>query len=181
MALSEQEIVRRESLEKIKELGIDPYPAALFPVSHSTAAIKSTFNEGDEEQWKDVCLSGRIMMKRIMGKASFVELQDASGRMQLYLSRDDLCPGENKDLYNTVFKKLLDIGDFIGVKGFVFITKTGETTLHVEELTVLSKSLRPLPIRNSAIVCAMLTWLLIRMSAISLLPEARSSKAFAAQ
>ncbi len=148
MALSEQEIVRRESLQKIAELGIDAYPAALFPVTHSTAEIRESFKEGEEEKWKEVVLAGRLMMKRVMGKASFVELQDAAGRLQLYVMRDELCPGDDKTLYNTVFKKLLDIGDFIGVKGYVFTTRTGETTLHVEELTLLSKSLRPLPIRR---------------------------------
>ena len=109
MHLSEQEIVRRESLQKIKDLGINPYPADLYPVTNNTTEIRKGFKEGDEENWKSVCLAGRIMMKRIMGKASFVELQDSTGKLQLYMSRDELCPGEDKDLYNKVFKKLLDI------------------------------------------------------------------------
>jgi len=143
--LSEQEIIRRESLEKLRELGIDPYPAALYPVSHLATDIKSQYKDG-AEGFEEVCLAGRLMMRRIMGKASFAELLDSSGRIQLYVSRDDICPDDDKTMYNTVFKKLLDTGDFIGVKGFVFTTKVGETTLHVKELTVLSKSIKPLPI-----------------------------------
>ncbi|MBX2814908.1 MAG: lysine--tRNA ligase [Saprospiraceae bacterium] len=148
--LSEQELVRRQSLEQIRALGIDPYPAALFPISHRAHTIKDEFTDGSTA-FEEVCLAGRLMMRRIMGKASFAELQDSSGRIQLYVSRDDICSGEDKTLYNTVFKKLLDIGDFIGVKGFVFKTKVGETTIHVKELTLLSKSLRPLPIVKTKI------------------------------
>ncbi|MDX1666069.1 MAG: lysine--tRNA ligase [Saprospiraceae bacterium] len=143
--LSEQEMVRRENLKKIRDLGIDPFPPEGFEVTAQAADIKENFQEGSSD-YENVSLAGRLMMKRIMGKASFAELQDTSGRIQLYLNRDEICPGEDKTLYNTLFKKLLDIGDFIGVKGRVFLTRTGETTLHVEELTLLSKSLRPLPI-----------------------------------
>jgi lysyl-tRNA synthetase class 2 len=143
--LSEQEQIRRESLEEIKKLGIDPYPAAMYPVNVSAAEIVSGFRDG-ENNYPDVCLAGRIMTRRIMGNASFAELMDSSGRIQIYVRRDDLCPGENKTLYNTLFKKLLDIGDIIGVKGFVFRTQMGEITVHVKELTLLSKSLRPLPV-----------------------------------
>ncbi len=143
--LSEQEVIRRDNLAKIEELGINPYPSELYPVSHMAKAIKDSF-EGTEEEKIDVVVSGRLMMKRIMGKASFAELQDSSGRIQLYVSRDEICEGEDKTLYNTVFKKLLDIGDFIGVKGYIFKTKVGETSIHVSELTLLSKSLKPLPI-----------------------------------
>ncbi|HCQ30158.1 MAG TPA: lysine--tRNA ligase [Flavobacteriales bacterium] len=139
--LSEQEIVRRESLNKLRELGIEPYPAALFPVTHTTKKAKEEFEEG-----KEVVMAGRIMSRRIMGKASFAELMDSEGRMQIYVNRDEICPGEDKTLYNTVFKKLLDIGDFIGIKGTLFKTKVGEKSVKVKELTVLSKSLRPLPI-----------------------------------
>jgi lysyl-tRNA synthetase class 2 len=143
--LSEQEIIRRESLQKIKSAGIEPYPAALFPVSHLAQDIVANFEEGSSD-FKEVIVAGRIMSKRIMGKASFAELQDSSGRIQTYITRDDICTGDDKTLYNEVFKKNLDIGDFIGVKGFVFKTQMGETTIHVQELTVLSKALRPLPI-----------------------------------
>lgn len=149
MQLTEQEIVRRSNLDSIRELGFDPYPAALYPVTHQSAVIKAEFivdEEGNPQNFKEVCLAGRFMGKRVMGKASFAELQDASGRIQLYVSRDNIAPGEDKTLYNTVFKKLLDIGDYIGVKGYVFKTKVGETSIHVSELTLLSKSLRPLPI-----------------------------------
>jgi lysyl-tRNA synthetase class 2 len=128
----------------MRRLGIDPYPAALYPVDAYTDGIKASFD--DNAPQRDVCVAGRIMSRRIMGKASFIELQDAKGRIQVYISRDDLCPGEDKDLYNVVFKKLLDIGDFIGIKGFVFRTQMGEITVHAREITVLSKSLRPLPI-----------------------------------
>jgi lysyl-tRNA synthetase class 2 len=147
MQLSEQEIVRRENLEKIKEAGIDPFPAATFPVNAHAAQVKAEFNNDEENpNLQEVCLAGRLMMKRVMGKASFAELQDSTGRVQVYIARDEVCPGEDKNLYNKVFKKLLDIGDFIGVKGFVFTTRMGETTVHVKELTVLGKSLRPLPV-----------------------------------
>ncbi len=144
LELSEQEIIRRGSLDEMRNRGIDPYPAALYPVDAYTTEIKETFS--DDAPQREVCVAGRIMSRRIMGKASFMELQDSRERIQVYISRDDLCPGEDKDLYNVVFKKLLDIGDFVGVKGFVFRTQTGEISVHAKELTVLSKSLRPLPI-----------------------------------
>lgn len=146
MQLSEQEVIRRENLQKIIDVGIDPYPGAEYHISHYATDIKESFSEKNAGDYKEVSIAGRLMMKRIMGKASFAELQDSSGRIQTYISRDDICPDEDKTLYNTVFKKLLDIGDFIGIKGFVFYTKTGEITIHVKELTVLSKSLKPLPI-----------------------------------
>ena len=139
--LSEQEILRRESLQKLRDLGIDPYPAALYPVDAYANQLKQDFEEG-----KEVCLAGRMMSQRIMGKASFAELQDASGRIQVYFNRDEICPDEDKTLYNEVFKKLLDLGDFIGVKGRVFKTQVGEISVHVHSFTVLSKSLRPLPL-----------------------------------
>jgi lysyl-tRNA synthetase class 2 len=145
MHLSEQEIVRRENMAGLRQLGIDPYPAALYPVSHHAADIKSGF-EADETAYQSVCLAGRLMSRRIMGKASFAGLQDATGLIQLYISRDDIAPGDNKDLYNTAFKKFMDIGDYVGIKGFVFKTQTGEISVHVQELTMLSKALRPLPI-----------------------------------
>lgn len=143
--LSEQEQIRRRSLEAMRELGIDPYPAAEYPVDGYSTEIKENFKD-DAEPKRQVCVAGRIMSRRIMGKASFMELQDSEGRIQIYVSRDEICPGENKDFYNTVFKKLLDIGDFIGVKGYVFRTQMGEISIHAEEITVLAKSLRPLPI-----------------------------------
>lgn len=145
MALSEQERIRRESLEKIREMGIDPYPPEEIKVTHHAADIQNGFHEG-AEGYDEVCLAGRLMMKRIMGKASFAELQDMTGRIQLYISRDDICPGEDKSAYNDLFKKLTDIGDFIAVKGFAFLTRTGEKTIHVKEFKLISKSLRPLPI-----------------------------------
>jgi lysyl-tRNA synthetase class 2 len=144
LELSEQEQFRRKSLEELRQLGINPYPAPEYPVTAYAKDIKSQFN--DDAPRREVSIAGRIMSRRIMGKASFVELQDATGRIQLYISRDDLCPDENKDLYNVVFKKLLDIGDYIGIKGYVFRTQMGEISVHVETLTVLAKSLRPLPI-----------------------------------
>ena len=143
MQLSEQEVIRRQSLEELLKLGINPYPAELFEITGSAAEILENF---PNKEYKDVTLAGRIMGRRIMGNASFVELQDESGRIQLYFRRDDLCPGEDKTLYNTVFKKLLDIGDIIGVKGFVFATQTGETSVHVTGFMILSKALRPLPV-----------------------------------
>ena len=143
--LSEQEIVRRTSMQKMKEIGIDPYPAAQFPVNVSTSEIKENYYT-ELNNYQDVVLAGRIMSRRIMGKASFAEIQDASGRIQLYINRDEICPDEDKSLYNDVFKKLLDIGDIIGVKGFAFITQVGELSVHVKEFCILSKSLRPLPI-----------------------------------
>ncbi len=144
--LSEQELVRRDKLAEIQRLGIDPYPAPLFPVTHYAAPVKADYTDDKAEDFKGVALAGRIMSIRDMGKAAFAVLQDATGRIQLYLRRDDLCPGEDKTLYNAVIKKLLDIGDFVGVKGFVFTTKTGETSVHVEDFTLLSKALRPLPV-----------------------------------
>lgn len=143
--LSEQEIIRRQSLEELYKLGINPYPAELYPINSNATAIHEGF-EKNPEQFKDVVIAGRIMSRRIMGNASFAELQDASGRIQVYIRRDDVCPGEDKTLYNSVFKKLLDTGDIIGVKGFVFKTQTGETSVHVQEFTILTKSLRPLPV-----------------------------------
>ena len=142
---SEQEILRRESLAKIKELGIDPYPAALYPVNETARGIADKYDP-EKGNLQDVCIAGRIMSRRIMGAASFMELQDATGRIQVYVKRDDICPGEDKTLYNTVFKKLLDIGDIIGIKGFAFITQTGQLSIHARELVLLSKSLRVLPI-----------------------------------
>ncbi len=145
MQRSEQELIRRENLEKIRELGINPYPPESFEVTARALEIKAQFDP-DQNNFQDVRLAGRIMMKRIMGKAAFAELQDSSGRIQLYVNRDEICPGEDKTLYNTLFKKLLDIGDFVGVSGFAFVTKTGETTVHLKEFKLLSKSLRPLPV-----------------------------------
>jgi lysyl-tRNA synthetase, class II len=143
--LSEQEQLRRDSLAAIRALGIDPYPAPLYPVNAYAADIKANFDARPDD-YQEVCLAGRLMSRRIMGKASFAELKDSSGRIQIYINRDEICPDENKELYNTVFKKLLDIGDFIGIKGYVFKTQVGETSVHVKELTILSKTLRPLPI-----------------------------------
>lgn len=144
LELSEQEIIRRQSLDELRELGIEPYPASGFDVDSYSIDIKNEFE--DDSDRRNVKIAGRIMSRRIMGKASFVELMDSKGRIQVYITRDDICPDENKELYNTVFKKLLDIGDFIGIEGFVFSTKTGEISVHAEKLTVLSKSLRPLPV-----------------------------------
>ena len=144
MSLTEQQIIRREALEKIKALGINPYPAFGFELNDTADNIKATYIEN--KNYPKVKIAGRIMSRRIMGKASFAELQDSSGRIQLYIGRDNICPGEDKTLYNTVFKKLLDIGDYIGVEGEVFQTKMGETSVRVKSLTLLSKSLRPLPI-----------------------------------
>ncbi len=143
LELSEQEIVRRQSLQELRNMGIDPYPAAEYPTNAFSEDIR---NEFDENEKREVVIAGRMMSRRVMGKASFVELQDSKGRIQVYITRDDICPDENKDLYNTVFKRLLDIGDFIGVKGFVFRTQTGEISVHAQSLTLLSKSLKPLPI-----------------------------------
>jgi len=142
--LSEQEQFRRQSLDDLRNLGIDPYPAALYPTDAFSTDIKAEFNE--EMIGKNVCVAGRLMSRRIMGKASFIELQDSKGRIQVYISRDDINSDEQPEMYNTVFKKLLDIGDFVGIKGFVFRTQTGEISIHTKELTVLSKSIRPLPI-----------------------------------
>ena len=161
LELSDQEIVRRNNLQQLRDLGIDPYPAAEYPVDAWSTEIRESFvdlpttvgEDGEEisatatpENSRNVSIAGRIMSKRIMGKAGFAELQDSKGRIQVYVQRDAICPNENKDLYNIVFKKCLDLGDFIGVKGYVFRTKTGEISVHVTEMTVLSKSLRPLPI-----------------------------------
>ena len=161
LELSEQEIGRRESMQELRNMGIDPYPAAEYPTDAFSTDIIENFvdlpkekdEEGNEvpgkataENSRNVCIAGRMMGRRIMGKAAFVELQDSKGRIQVYVTRDDICPGENKDYYNKVFKKLLDIGDFIGIKGYVFRTQTGEISVHAKELTLLSKSLKPLPI-----------------------------------
>lgn len=145
LQLSEQEQIRRSSLEQLRNLGIDPYPAAMFPVNVNSQEIKNNYSE-EKKNFQEVIIAGRLMSRRIMGKASFAEIQDAEGRIQVYISRDDICPGEDKTMYNTVFKKLLDIGDFVGLKGHVFTTQVGEISIHVTELTVLSKSLKPLPI-----------------------------------
>ena len=144
LELSEQEIGRRQSLQELRSMGIDPYPAAEYPTNAFSTDIKNSFKE--EEEKRQVVIAGRMMSRRVMGKASFVELQDSKGRIQVYITRDDICPDDNKDLYNKVFKKLLDIGDFIGIKGFVFRTQTGEVSVHAQELVLLSKSLKPLPI-----------------------------------
>ena len=143
--LSDQEQYRRQSLTELRNLGIEPYPAALYPTNAFSTDIKSNFDENNPQRM-EVCVAGRIMSRRIMGKASFVELQDAKGRIQIYITRDDINTEAQPEMYNTVFKKLLDIGDFIGIKGYVFRTQTGEISVHAKELTVLSKSLRPLPI-----------------------------------
>ena len=143
LELSEQEIVRRQCLEELRQMGINPYPADEFPVNAYSTDIRDNFVDGEE---REVVIAGRLMGRRVMGKASFAELQDSKGRIQGYITRDDVCPGDDKDLYNKVFKKLMDIGDFIGIKGFVFRTQTGEISVHAKELTLLSKSLKPLPI-----------------------------------
>ena len=145
LELSEQEVIRRNSLKRLRELGIDPYPAAAYDINTTSQEIKEKFNE-EEQHFQEVRLAGRIMSRRIMGKASFAELQDHTGRIQIYVNRDEVCPGEDKTQYNEVFKKLLDIGDTIGIEGFVFITQMGEITVHVKNFTVLNKSLRPLPV-----------------------------------
>lgn len=144
--LSEQELVRRDKLTEIQALGIDPYPAPLFEITHTAQYIKEHYTDEKAEEFKSVSFAGRIMSVRDMGKANFAVLQDSTGKMQIYIRRDDICPGEDKTLYNTVWKKLLDIGDIIGVKGFVFTTKTGEISIHVEQYTLLTKSLHPLPV-----------------------------------
>ena len=143
--LSEQEVIRRNSLKRLRELGINPYPAAQYHVNATTAEIKENFSE-EKKNYQEVIVAGRLMSRRIMGKASFAELQDHTGRIQIYVNRDEICEGDDKTMYNEVFKKLLDIGDIIGVKGFVFITQVGEISIHVKEFTVLNKSLHPLPI-----------------------------------
>lgn len=144
LELSEQEIGRRQSLQELRDMGIDPYPAAEYPTNAFSTDIKAEFC--DDETKREVCIAGRMMSRRVMGKASFMELQDSKGRIQVYVTRDDICPGDDKDLYNKVFKRLLDIGDFVGVEGFVFRTQTGEISVHAQKITVLAKSLKPLPI-----------------------------------
>ena len=144
LELSEQEILRRQSLDELRNMGIDPYPAAEYTTNAFSTDIISSFS--DDAEPREVAIAGRMMSRRVMGKASFIELQDSKGRIQVYITRDDICPDENKDLYNVVFKKLMDIGDFIGVKGSVFRTQTGEISVHAKELKMLSKSLKPLPI-----------------------------------
>ena len=162
LELSEQEIIRRQSLEELRRMGIEPYPAAEYPTDAFSTEIVESFVDlpviGKDEEGNDireaatpensriVSIAGRMMGRRIMGKAGFAELQDSKGRIQVYVQRDAICPGEDKEMYNKVFKKLLDIGDFIGVRGYVFRTKTGEISVHAQELTLLSKSLKPLPI-----------------------------------
>ena len=141
MQLSEQEVIRREKLSKLREMGINPYPAALYPVDTMSSQIKKEYVEG-----KKVVIAGRLMSRRIQGKASFAELQDSEGRIQVYFNRDEICTGEDKTLYNEIYKKLLDIGDIIGVKGTLFTTQVGEKTVMVKEFVILSKSLRPLPL-----------------------------------
>ncbi|MDD7524268.1 MAG: lysine--tRNA ligase [Alloprevotella sp.] len=145
LELNEQEIQRRQSLDELRALHIEPYPAAEYPVNAYSDEIKANFSE-DAETPREVCIAGRLMGRRIMGKASFAELMDSKGRIQVYVTRDDICPEEDKTLYNSVFKKFLDLGDFIGVKGFVFRTQTGEISVHAREITLLSKSLKPLPV-----------------------------------
>jgi lysyl-tRNA synthetase, class II len=145
--LSEQEIIRREKLTELNRLGIDAFPAPLYPVNNNSVYIKENFKEGENnEQFADVCIAGRIMSVRDMGKANFAVIQDAVGKIQVYIKQDEICPGEDKTLYQQVWKKLLDLGDIIGIKGYVFTTKTGETSIHVKEFTLLTKSLRPLPV-----------------------------------
>ena len=145
MEYSEQELLRRESLAKLRDRGIEPYPAALYPVNTNAAEIKAGY-DAEKGNFQEVCIAGRLMSRRIMGAASFGELQDETGRMQIYVKRDEICPGEDKTMYNTVWKKLLDIGDIIGIRGFAFITQTGQLSVHAKELTLLSKSLKVLPI-----------------------------------
>ena len=144
--LSEQEIIRRNSLKELREMGIEPYPAEEFDISTFSTDIKENFKDNTEGEPQKVSIAGRMMSRRIMGKASFMELQDSQGRIQIYVTRDDICPGEDKSFYNTVFKKLLDLGDYVGIEGFVFRTKMGEISVHAEKITVLAKSIKPLPI-----------------------------------
>ncbi len=148
--LSEQEQLRREKLAELIMMGIEPYPAPLYPVNSHSVYIKENFKEETKDQFADVCVAGRIMSVRDMGKANFAVIQDAQGKIQLYIRRDDICPGEDKSLYDIVWKKLIDLGDIVGIKGYAFITKTGETSIHVTELTLLSKSLKPLPVVREA-------------------------------
>ncbi|MBF0951627.1 MAG: lysine--tRNA ligase, partial [Alloprevotella tannerae] len=144
LELSEQELNRRQSLEELRKMGINPYPAAEYPVNAYSEEIRNNFD--DNASPRTVCIAGRLMSRRVMGKASFAELQDSKGRIQVYITRDDICPSDDKELYNVVFKKLLDLGDFIGVEGYVFRTQTGEISVHAQKLTFLSKSIRPLPV-----------------------------------
>lgn len=151
MELNELQIQRREKLVRLRELGINPYPAQPYDVNASAADIKENY-ENDKLNYKDISFAGRIMSIRIMGKAAFAVLQDSTDRMQIYVNRDEVCPGEDKTLYNEVFKKLLDIGDIIGVKGYVFTTQTGEISIHVSGFTLLSKALNPLPLPKEKMV-----------------------------
>ena len=144
LELSEQEIIRRNSLNELRAMGIDPYPAAEYVTNAFSTDIKAEFK--DDADPRKVSVAGRIMSRRVMGKASFIELQDSKGRIQVYITRDDICPDENKDLYNVVFKRLLDLGDFVGIEGFVFRTQMGEISIHAKKLTALAKSIKPLPI-----------------------------------
>ena len=144
LELSEQELNRRQSLEELRKMGINPYPAAEYPVNAYSEEIRNNFD--DNAAPRTVCIAGRLMSRRVMGKASFAELQDSKGRIQVYITREDICPSDDKELYNVVFKKLLDLGDFIGVEGYVFRTQTGEISVHAQKLTFLSKSIRPLPV-----------------------------------
>ncbi len=144
--LSEQEVIRREKLVALEKLGIEPYPAPLFEISHTSEEIKNGYSEENKDAFKNVSIAGRVMSVRDMGKANFAVLQDSVGKIQIYIRRDDICPGEDKTLYNTVWKKLIDLGDFVGVKGYMFTTQTGELSLHVTQFTLLSKTLRPLPL-----------------------------------
>jgi len=148
--LSEQELIRREKLAEMIKAGIEPYPASLYPVNSNSINIKQNYSETNKEQYADICIAGRVMSVRDMGKANFAVIQDSVGKIQIYIRRDDICPGEDKSLYDLVWKKLVDLGDIIGVKGYVFITKTGETSIHAKELTILSKSLKPLPVVREA-------------------------------
>ena len=144
LELSEQEIIRRNSMNELRAMGIEPYPAAEYVTNAFSTDIKDEFK--DDAEPRHVSVAGRIMSRRVMGKASFIELQDSKGRIQVYITRDDICPGEDKEMYNTVFKRLLDLGDFIGIEGFVFRTQMGEISIHAQKLTVLAKSIKPLPI-----------------------------------
>ena len=150
MNLSEQEIIRREKLAEMIMAGIDPYPAPLYPVNNNSVYIKQNFTEQNKDQFAEVCIAGRVMSVRDMGKANFAVIQDSVGKIQVYIRRDDICPGEDKSLYDIIWKKLVDLGDIVGIKGYVFITKTGETSIHAKELTILAKSLKPLPVVREA-------------------------------
>ncbi len=145
MSISEQEHQRRQSLEDIIQLGLNPYPSEIFTINSSSEEIKNNFDE-KKSNFNEVKVAGRLMSRRIMGSASFAEIQDSKGRIQIYVRRDDICPSEDKTLYNILFKKKLDLGDIIGIEGYVFLTKMGEITIHVTDLKILSKSIRPLPV-----------------------------------